>query len=249
MLKLNCDLGESFGAWSMGLDADIMPLIDQANIACGMHASDPDTLLRTVRLAQQHGVEIGAHPGYPDKQGFGRRPMGLSADQVYATVLYQIAAIAGVAQAQGAQVGYVKPHGALYHAMMNDEPTRRAIYQAVSDYPTPLALVMLANPNRTHFVDEVASGDYPGLTLRFEAFADRAYADNGQLLARDQPGAVHQHLDAIVAQAKTIAEQQQVTTATGNTIALAADTLCVHGDNQAALAAVKAIRHMLQGPS
>lgn len=227
----------------MGQDAKVMPLIDQANIACGMHASDPLTLLNTVRLAKQHNVEIGAHPGYADKEGFGRRPMGLSTDEVYALVVYQIAAIEGVSKTVGAEVGYVKPHGALYHAMMQDKQTRLAIMRAVADYPAQLNLVMLATGEYRRFQQE--AGQFSGLQLRFEAFADRAYTDDGQLVARNLEGAVHHDLADVIAQARKIALHGQVTTQSGKQIDLPAETLCVHGDNQAALDAVKAIRQML----
>lgn len=246
MIKLNCDLGESYGAWQMGCDAQIMPYIDQANIACGMHASDPVTMLNTVRLAHRHGVEIGAHPGYPDKEGFGRRAMALSGEEVYALVLYQIAALDGVARSVGAQVGYVKPHGALYHAMMNDEPVRAAILQAVADYPAEIPLVMLATATHEQFRAEAAQ---LGVELRFEAFADRAYRDNGSLVSRSQPNAVHHELAKVLEQAKMIASEGRVRTESGQTLALPADTLCVHGDTQAAVEAVAQIRTALSGSS
>ncbi|RUO33265.1 5-oxoprolinase subunit PxpA [Aliidiomarina soli] len=242
MLKLNCDLGESFGAWSMGQDELVMPLIDQANIACGVHASDPSTLYKTVRLAIQHQVEIGAHPGYPDKEGFGRRAMALREEDVYALVLYQLAALDGVARSQGAEVGYVKPHGALYHAMMQDESTRRGILRAVAAYRSDLPVVMLATAAHQQLRDEAAQHR---ITLRFEAFADRAYNDNGGLVARGDPHAVHHELAKVLEQARSIATHGSVRTISGNQIKMPADTLCVHGDNQAALHAVKAIRSML----
>lgn len=242
MLKLNCDLGESFGAWFMGQDAQVMPLIDQANIACGMHASDPVTLLSTVRLAIEHQVEMGAHPGYPDKEGFGRRAMALSEQEIYALVLYQIAALDGVAKSQGGQVGYVKPHGALYHAMMKDEATRCAIFKATADYRSNLDLVLLATANNARYQGEA---DAYGLHLRFEAFADRAYDDQGQLVARTQAGAVHHEQAKVVEQARLIATEQSVRSVSGHKLPLPADTLCVHGDNHGALQVVKAIRSML----
>lgn len=242
MIKLNCDLGESFGAWQMGQDAKVMPLIDQANIACGMHASDPLTLLNTIRLANQHGVEIGAHPGYPDKEGFGRRAMELSTGEIYALVLYQIAALDGVSKSQGVEVGYVKPHGALYHAMMKEAEVRGAILRAVADYPGDLPLVMLANSEHEQYREEAANF---GVTLRFEAFADRGYLGSGELIPRNQAGAVHKDKSKIIAQAQQIAMHQQVTTLSGEHIQLPADTLCVHGDNEHALEALKGIRAML----
>lgn len=242
MLTLNCDLGESFGLWQKGCDACVMPLIDEANIACGMHASDPLTMLQTVRLAVEHEVSIGAHPGYPDKEGFGRRAMQLTAEEVRALVLYQIGALDGVARSAGGRVDYVKPHGALYHAMMQDEVTRLAIIEAVAAFPAELTLVMQATSESEQLRQQAAES---GLNVRFEAFADRAYADDGQLLSRTLPGAVHESLELVVAQARQIALNGQVTTHSGRLIALPADTLCVHGDSDAALDAVKAIRTML----
>lgn len=246
MIKLNCDLGESFGAWQMGHDEQVMPLIDQANIACGMHASDPLTLLNTVKLAQRYGVEIGAHPGYPDKEGFGRRAMALNSEEVYALVLYQLAALDGVARSVGTEVGYVKPHGALYHAMMSDVHTREAILRVVADYPSDLALVMLANADSQQLGAQAAKF---GVKIRFEAFADRAYAENGDLVARDKPGAVHQDQALVLEQAQLIAQQGRVKTLTGKLLSLSADTLCVHGDNPHALRATAAIRQALTDAS
>lgn len=242
MLTLNCDLGESFGPWTMGCDSRVMPLIDEANIACGMHASDPVTLLNTVRMAVSHNVSIGAHPGYPDKEGFGRRPMQLTAAEVYAHVLYQVAALDGVARSEDSKVSYVKPHGALYHAMMQERSTRRAIMQAIAAYPAELTLVMQATPDYEALRDEA---DALSVVVRFEAFADRVYDDSGYLLARTQPGAVLQQLEQIVAQARQIAEKGQVTTISGRALSISADTLCVHGDNDAAVKATGAIRDML----
>jgi UPF0271 protein len=243
LLKLNCDLGESFGAYSMGQDDLVMPLIDQANIACGMHASDPLTLVRTVRLAAEHGVEIGAHPGYPDKEGFGRRAMALSAAETEALVLYQLAALDGVCRSFDTEVGYVKPHGALYHAMMADEVTRHAVFSAAARYWSAPDVVMLATARNQDFVEEAA---HFGVTLRFEAFADRAYDERGMLVARSEPDAVHHEQGRILAQAEDIAKRGCVRTQTGSLIELPADTLCVHGDNHAALEAVRAIRRLLQ---
>lgn len=242
-IKLNCDLGESFGAYSMGQDDLVMPLIDQANIACGMHASDPLTLVRTVQLAAEYGVEIGAHPGYPDKEGFGRRAMALSAAETEALVLYQLAALDGVCRSFDTEVGYVKPHGALYHAMMADQVTRRAIFSAAARYWSKPAVVMLATARNQDYMREA---DRFGISLRFEAFADRAYDEQGSLVARTEPDAVHHEQARVVAQAADIARLGRVRTQNGNLIDLPADTLCVHGDNAVALEAVKAIRSMLQ---
>ncbi|RUO25909.1 hypothetical protein CWE09_04060 [Aliidiomarina minuta] len=242
-VKLNCDLGESFGAYRMGRDKQVMPLIEMANIACGMHASDPVTLRNTVQLAVAHNIEIGAHPGYPDKEGFGRRAMALSGSEVEALVLYQIAALDGVCRTEGSQVSYVKPHGALYHAMMQEPEVRQAIFKAVSDYWSKPDLVVLASEQNQKLQEE--ANNY-ALTLRFEAFADRAYNEDGSLLSRAEKDAVHHEQAKVLAQAEQIATQGRVTSISGRTIELAASTLCVHGDNEVALEAVRAIKAMLQ---
>lgn len=243
MLKLNCDLGESFGAYRMGQDEQVMPLIEMANIACGMHASDPVTLRHTVQLAIAHHIEIGAHPGYPDKEGFGRRAMALSSAEVEALVLYQVSALDGVCRSEGSAVRYVKPHGALYHAMMGNTEVRQAIFNAVAAYWSKPELVVLASQNNSALQEEA---DNCGLKLRFEAFADRAYNEDGSLVSRAEKGAVHHEQARVLAQAEQIATRGRVTTLSGKSIELAADTLCVHGDNEAALDAVKAIRAMLR---
>ncbi|MBF2937145.1 LamB/YcsF family protein, partial [Pseudomonas aeruginosa] len=143
-LLLNCDIGESFGAWSMGLDAEVMPLIDCANIACGFHAGDPGTMRRTVALAVEHGVRIGAHPGYPDLVGFGRRSLACSAQEVEDLLLYQIGALDGLCRAQGERVRYVKPHGALYQDMMRDPAILAAVLRALAAYDRTLPLMLMS---------------------------------------------------------------------------------------------------------
>jgi UPF0271 protein len=145
-MLLNCDLGESYGSWTMGLDAEVMPHIDQANIACGFHGGDPLTIRKTLALAAEHGVNIGAHPAYPDLVGFGRRPMNLSADEIIANLHYQVAALEGMASSQGLVLDYIKPHGALYNDMMAKSEVRAAIMQAVASYHRPLALMLQATP-------------------------------------------------------------------------------------------------------
>lgn len=242
-VKLNCDLGESFGAYRMGQDELVMPLIDMANVACGMHASDPVTLRNTVQLAVAQNIEIGAHPGYPDKEGFGRRAMALSSAEVEALVLYQLSALDGVCRTEGSQVTYVKPHGALYHAMMGQPEVRQAIFKAVAAYWSGPDLVVLASQRNRALQEEA---DNYGLTLRFEAFADRAYNDDGSLVSRAEKGAVHHEQAKVLDQAEQIATQGRVTSVNGKSIELAADTLCVHGDNKVALEAVQSIRVMLQ---
>ncbi len=241
-LLLNGDMGESFGPWVMGNDEQLMPYVDMANVACGFHASDPLVMRRTVELAVRHGVRVGAHPAYPDLQGFGRRSMACSPDEVEAMVLYQVGALAGACRAEGTQLHYVKPHGALYNDMARDPQLFTAVARAVQAFDPDLALVTLARRN-TSAVREMA--DSMGLSLWFEAFADRAYTDEGFLAPRSEPGSVHHEPSVIVDQAVRIAEGRPLTTLGGQSLTLQADTLCVHGDNPESIAAVKAIRDAL----
>ena len=240
-LRLNCDLGESFGSWKMGLDEAVMPHIDQANIACGFHAGDPLVLQKTLTLAKANDVTIGAHPGYPDLVGFGRRSLKASAAELKAMVHYQIAAIDGMAQTQGLTLTYVKPHGAMYNDMMADAAIRATIMQAVADYHRPLVLMLQSTPQAEQHQQEA---DSIGLELWFEIFADRCYDDDGKLLARTQPGAVHSK-EKMLAQVKQLKEQGTVTTVSGETLTLRAYTLCVHGDNMDGVNAIQEIRGLI----
>lgn len=244
-MKLNCDLGESYGAWQMGLDEQVMPYIDQANIACGFHAGDPLVMIKTIQLAKQHKVSIGAHPSYPDLVGFGRRSMQCSEQEITAMVLYQVSAIYGMAKAQGIELAYVKPHGALYNDMIKELGIRQAIMRAINQFnrvqPTKLKLMLQATNHLQSHKDEAA--DYH-IEVLAEAFADRCYTDDGQLLSRNLPGAVHDK-KAMLAQVQQLIELQSVTTNTGKTLALQADTLCVHGDNDAGIQLISTIRTML----
>jgi UPF0271 protein len=242
-MQLNCDLGESYGSWTMGLDAQVMPHIDQANIACGFHAGDPVTMANTLALAAQHGVTIGAHPAYPDLVGFGRRPMNLSAEEIIASLHYQIAALEGMANCQQLQVSYVKPHGALYNDMMARVEVRSAIMQAVANYHRPIALMLQATPELDSHRREAESF---GLAMLFEAFADRCYDDDGKLLSRSRPGAVHDR-EKMLAQVEQLQREGTVTTVGGKLIELRADTLCVHGDNLEGVQAIEAIRALVDG--
>lgn len=241
-LLLNCDIGESFGAWSMGLDAEVMPLIDQANIACGFHAGDPQIMRRTVALACQHGVQIGAHPAYPDLAGFGRRSMACSPQEVEDMLLYQIGALAGICRAEGTRVQHVKPHGALYNDMMRQPSLLRAVMNAIRLYDPSLPLLLMAS--RDDSASQALAAEL-GVTLCFEVFADRAYDAAGMLVARSLPGAVHHQPEQIVAQALSFARGQAITASDGNALVLRADTLCVHRDNPASVAAVRQIRQAL----
>lgn len=241
-MKLNCDLGESFGSWQMGLDVEVMPHIDMANIACGFHAGDADVMARTLALAKQHGVTIGAHPSYPDLQGFGRRSIALSHSEIVNCMRYQIAALDGMALSTGLSLSYVKPHGALYNDMMAKPAVFAAVLDAVAGFCKPLKLMILATAQQQDFA---ALAKTQGVTLLFEAFADRRYTDAGTLTPRSQAGAVL-HGDEMLAQVSQLVKHGTVTTASGKQLALNADTLCVHGDNQAAIAQVQQIRALLK---
>ena len=199
-MLLNCDLGESYGSWTMGQDAAAMAHIDQANIACGFHAGDPLVMAKTLTLAKQHGVMIGAHPAYPDLVGFGRRSINCTDAELQALLHYQVAALDGMAQAQGLQLAYVKPHGALYNDMMANGDIRASVMQAVATYHRPVRLMLQAT---AAWPEHQAAADALGLKLYFEAFADRAYEDDGRLMARTKPGAVHDH-DQMLAQVQQL---------------------------------------------
>ena len=241
-LLLNCDLGESFGSWTMGLDEQAMPHIDLANIACGFHGGDPDVMVRTLKLAKQHGVTIGAHPSYPDLQGFGRRSMHCSTSEIINLIHYQVAALDGMAQCQGLNLSYIKPHGALYNDMMAKPEVWQAVLQAVSSYHKPLKLMILATADAAQYQQQAAAA---GVSLLLEAFADRRYTDAGKLTPRSQAGAVL-HGAEVLTQVRQLVAQGSVTTDSGKTLPLAADTLCVHGDNVAAITQLTEIRELLR---
>lgn len=241
-LLLNCDMGESFGNWTMGLDAEVMPFVDCANIACGFHAGDPGIMRQTVALAVANGVRIGAHPSYPDLVGFGRRSMACSNEEIRDLLHYQIGALDGICRVQGSRVAYVKPHGALYNDMMADPGKLRAVLDAVAAYDRHLPLMLMATADDSA---ARALGDEVGVTLWFEAFADRAYDAAGRLLSRRLPGAVHHDPALIVEQALRLARGDALTASDGRAVQLRAQTLCVHGDNDSSLAAVRQIRQAL----
>ena len=245
-MKLNCDLGESFGAWSMPVEAAIMAEIDQANIACGFHAGDPLVMKQAIRLAKQHDVDIGAHPAYPDLQGFGRRSMAIAADELSAMIQYQVSALSGMAKVCGANVSYVKPHGALYNDMMKDTAVMRTVMQSIAEInmqslDSPLALMVQATSQNTALKE--AAQEW-GLPLYFEAFSDRRYTDEGLLQSRLIEGAVLSESDALL-QAKQLISSGTVTTASGATLAIEADSLCVHGHTKGAVNIAKKIRTFL----
>ncbi|MDN5874649.1 MAG: 5-oxoprolinase subunit PxpA [Sinobacteraceae bacterium] len=223
-LDLNCDLGESFGTWAMGDDENVLPHVSSANIACGFHAGDPQTMQRSVALCVQHNVAIGAQPGWPDLLGFGRRSLAATAAETYALVLYQIGALAGFAPTAQARLAHVKPHGALYNQAAQDPALAQAIARAVADFDATLILYALAGSELEK------AGHAASLAVAREAFADRRYLDDGSLQPRSQPGAVIEDPARACQQALAIVQHQQVTTCSGQTLPLQADTLCIHGD-------------------
>ena len=240
-LRLNCDLGESFGAWTTGLDDEVMPFIDQANIACGFHAGDPVVMKKTLLSAKRHNVMVGAHPSYPDLAGFGRRSMNLPPVEIIAIVQYQIAALAGMAQNLGLNIHYVKPHGALYNDMMANGHIRSAIMEAIAESHLPLAFMLQATPDAETHREEAKMF---GIELIFEAFADRCYDDNGALLSRAKEGAVHNR-EKMLAQVQQLQAEGCVTTVSGHRLELQADSLCVHGDNMEGVRAIQDIRQLI----
>ena len=241
-MKLNCDLGESFGNWTLGFDEQVMPYIDQANIACGFHAGDPLVMQKTLELAKKNEVTVGAHPSYPDLVGFGRRSMNCSTEEIVAMVLYQVAAIDGVAKSLGVDISYVKPHGALYNDMMLDSQVRLAIITALSNYPKKLALMLQAT---SELAQHRVEAKHHNVEIISEAFADRCYLDNGKLAPRSEPYAVHDK-EKMLAQVKQLSRQGTVTTASGKLLPLVVDSLCVHGDNLAGVQAISEIKQLIK---
>lgn len=228
-IDLNADCGESYGRWTLGDDARLLPLVSSANLACGFHAGDPDTLRASVELCRRHGVAIGAQPSLPDRQGFGRREMALSADEAYALVLYQIGAVAAFCRAERVPLHHVKPHGALYNMAAREPMLARAVAQAVRDFDDGLLLYGLAGSALT------AAGQALNLRVAHEAFVDRRYRSDGSLVPRGEPGAVIHHADAAIAQALRIVERGEVEAVDDATLRLHADTLCLHGDHAGAV--------------
>ncbi len=242
MIKLNCDMGESFGAWKMGLDEKIMPLIDMSNIACGFHASDPITMDRTVKLAVQNSVCIGAHPGYPDLVGFGRRDIKCSSKEIEKFVLYQIGALHAICKSNGTKIDYVKPHGALYNTMMRDIEVFKAIAKAIAKYDKNLKLMILSS-SKNDKLENIATD--LGTGLLFEVFADRSYMDDGSLMPRSMPNAILSSSDEVLKRLDYLIKKGAIKSHTTKELELRVDCMCVHGDNIHALTIVKAMRDYL----
>ncbi len=235
-VDINCDMGESYGAWTMGNDAAVMPLITSANIACGFHGGDPATIRKTIALAVEAKVAVGAHPSLPDLVGFGRRTMHISAQEMYDLVLYQAGAVAAFARAAGVPLHHVKCHGALYNMAANDEALSTAMARAVKDLGGHVLLYALAGSKT------VAVARQLGLDVVQEVFADRAYEDNGSLRPRSLPGAMIEDEAVAVARAIRMVQQGQVQSHDGRLIAVSAGTVCLHGDQPGALQFATALR-------
>lgn len=240
-MDLNSDLGESYGAWQMGDDAAMLEIVTSANIACGFHAGDPSGILRTVQAAAARGVCIGAHVGYPDRVGFGRRAMQIAPDDLTADVIYQIGALQGLARAAGTSVRYVKPHGALYNAIAHDLAQADAVIAAIRAVDPTLALMALAGSPL------VAHARAAGVIVICEAFADRAYQADGQLVSRSKPGAVLHEAEEIAARMLAMARDGSITAITGERITIEAQSICIHGDSPDAVAIARQVAATLRG--
>lgn len=241
-INLNCDMGESFGIWKMGLDEQIMPYINMANLACGFHASDAMTMKKSVQLAKENDVTIGAHPGYQDLAGFGRRSMTCSEEEINAIVLYQIGALSAFCQVYKTTVSYVKPHGALYNDMMKDENILKAILSAINAYDKNIKLMILSSQKNEHY--EKIANEY-GISLLYEVFADRNYNDDGTLVSRSFANAVVHKEEDVLKRVQTLKEEGFIESLSGKKLFIAADTICVHGDNEKALDFIKTLREVL----
>ncbi|MBI4964567.1 MAG: LamB/YcsF family protein [Desulfomonile tiedjei] len=242
-IDLNCDMGESFGAYKLGLDEEVIKYISSANIACGWHAGDPMVMDRTVRLAASHGVGIGAHPGYPDLMGFGRRQMDCTGTEIRNYVIYQIGALKAFCVANGVRMRHVKPHGGLYWAAAESQAAAEAVVEAVASVDPELMCLALAGPKGELMA---AACRRAGLQIVREAFPDRAYTPEGMLTPRRLPGAVISDPEAVAARALMIAKEGQIEAAEGTRIRLEAQTICVHGDNPTAVDLVRGIRRLLE---
>lgn len=233
-MQLNCDLGESFGLYVLGNDDAIMPYLNYANIACGYHGGDAQHIQRAILLAKQHAVKIGAHPSYPDRQGFGRRSMQLSSTELYDHLVFQIATLQGLCAFHDTSCVYVKPHGALYHDIIESTAVREVFFSVIENAPKLHQVMLPAGPWAKALVEDAEKHH---VTIIFEAFADRAYDNTGKLVSRTQPGAVLSQSEAIT-QAQNIMNHQHVISIDGTEVPLYADTLCVHSDSGDALAIV-----------
>ena len=239
-VDLNSDLGESFGRYKLGLDEEVMKYISSANVATGWHAGDPIVMRRTVRLAKENGVAVGAHPGYPDLLGFGRRYMKLSPEEARNYVLYQIGALHAFTKAEGLELQHVKPHGTLYNALVKDEELARAVIEGIADFDKNLIFVTLSGSRAAEVAEEM------GVKVAHEVFADRAYNPDGTLVSRSKPGAVIHDKDEIAERVISMVKDGGVKAINGEWVELKVDTICVHGDNPKAVEIAAHVRKALE---
>ncbi len=238
-VDLNCDMGESFGAWQMGRDAELMDYVSSVNVACGFHAGDASVIRKTVETAIKKNIAIGAHPSFPDLQGFGRREMKMSAQEIFDIVLYQISALKGICEAFGAKLHHVKPHGALYNQAAKDAKLAEAIARAVKAADENLILYGLSNS----FL--ISEAERINLKTASEVFADRTYQIDGTLTPRTEPNALIRDTEQAVSQVLQMIREQSVIAATGKKVSLKSETVCIHGDGENALEFAAAIHRKL----
>lgn len=238
-VDLNCDMGESFGAWRMGGDRELMNFVSSINVACGFHAGDASVMRETVQTAIEKGLAIGAHPGFPDLQGFGRREMKMSAREIYDIVLYQTAALKGICEARGARLHHVKPHGALYNLAAKNAETASAIAEAVKALDKNLVFYGLSNSRLISEAEKI------GLKTASEVFADRTYQSDGTLTPRNQPNSLITDTNDAVEQVLQMIKTGTVTASNGEKVFLKAQTVCIHGDGASALEFARRIREKL----
>jgi UPF0271 protein len=239
-VDLNSDLGESFGRYTLGMDEKIIPLITSANVACGFHASDPVVMEKTIAMAEKANIRVGAHPGFPDLMGFGRRNMVISPEEAKAYTLYQVGALAAFAQAKGCRLQHVKPHGALYNMAAKDYELSRAICEGIYGFDKNLIVLALSGGELARAAKDM------GMRVAQEVFADRAYEEDGTLVNRRKEGAMITDEEEAISRVIRMVKEKKVTAVTGNDISIEADSVCVHGDGQKALAFVERIRAALQ---
>lgn len=238
-IDLNCDMGESFGAWTMGDDDEIINYVSSVSVACGFHAGDPTTIRKTVENALEKNISIGAHPSYPDLQGFGRREMSLTAREIYDAVLYQIAAVKGICESVGAKMRHVKPHGALYNRAAQNAETAAAIAAAIHSLDANLRVYGLSGS----FL--ISEAEKLGLNAVSEVFADRTYQNDGSLTPRNVANALIVDVSQAVAQVRQMVESQTVKTVENEIIFIKAETVCIHGDGRNAAVFARALRENL----
>lgn len=239
-IDLNCDLGESFGTYTIGMDESVIPLISSANVACGFHASDPLVMSNTVALCKKYGVAVGAHPGFPDLSGFGRRNMNVSLAEAKTMVQYQIGALDAFCQSQKVTLQHVKLHGALYNMAGKDYELARAVCEGVRAVNRDLVMLVLAGSRMKKAADDL------GMRAAEEVFADRAYEEDGSLVARTKPGAMITDEKLAMERVLTMVLEHRVTSASGRKIPINADSVCVHGDGEKAFVFAKSLRKALE---